>query len=121
MFINLFLIKHFMVEGHKIEKKLDPKKFLDNVKKYKIDQIITTDHTFFRLAEKQRKIYKESVIKEYLLSKTPLLVGMQQNENYAVFYDYSESETLKIILGMDSEKLYIVTFYITNKYQIPKI
>lgn len=110
-----------MVEGHKIEKKLDPKKFLDNIKKYKIDQIITTYHTFFRLAEKQRKVYKESIIKEYLLGKIPILVGIQQNGNYAVFYDYSQFETLKIILAMDSEKVYIVTFYVTNKYQIPKI
>ena len=110
-----------MVEGHKIENTLDPKTFLDSMKKLKPDQIITTDHAFFRLAEKQRKIYKEKVVKEYLLEKIPILVGIQQNGNYSVYYDYSELETLKIVLGVNHDKVYVVTFFVTNKYQIPKI
>ena len=110
-----------MLEGHKIKKKLEPEKFLEEIKKLKPEQIIITEHTFFRLAEKQRKVYKDRIIKEFLFEKVPILVGIQHNDNYSVYYSYNELEALKIILGMYPDKVYVVTFYITNKNQIPKI
>ena len=48
-----------MVKGHRIEKKVKVETFLDIIKSYTKDQINTTDHTFFRLNEQQRKIFKE--------------------------------------------------------------
>ena len=56
-----------MIKGHKIENKIDIEKFLDIVKNYTEEQIITTQHTFFRLAEKQRKVFKDIVIRDCLL------------------------------------------------------
>ena len=58
-----------MAKGHKIEKKVEVATFLDNIKNYTKEQINTTDHTFFRLNEKQRKIFKDEVLKEYYISE----------------------------------------------------
>ena len=110
-----------MVKGHRIEKKVEVETFLDIIKNYTKDRINTTDHTFFRLSEKQRKIFKDEVLKEYLLAKTPILVGIQFNGNYAVFYDYSKNEVLRLMLDIQSNKIEIVTFYLPDKTQMPRL
>ena len=110
-----------MAKGHKIEKRIDVKTFIETIKNYTEEQIITTQHTFFRLDEEERKIFKESVLKEYLTAKIPILVGIQHNRNYAVFYDYSKNETLRLILDMQPNKIEIVTFYIIDKSEIPRL
>ena len=51
-----------MVDGHKINKKIEIHGFLDKIKESRIQ---TTNHTFFRLETKKRKIFKEKIIKEY--------------------------------------------------------
>ena len=91
-----------MVKGHRIEKKMNVETFLDTIQGYAKDQINTTKHTFFRLNEKQRKIFKDDYLKEYLLTKTPFLVGIQFNGNYAVFYNYSKSEVLRLMLDIQN-------------------
>src|SRR3989338_773955 len=110
-----------MVKGHKIEKKVEVEAFLDIIQNYTKDQISTTDHTFFRLSENQRKIFKDEVLKEYLLAKIPILVGIQFNGNYAVFYDYSKNEVLRLMLEIQPNKIEIVTFYLPDKTQVPKL
>lgn len=94
---------------------------MDIIKSYTEEQITTTQHTFFRLAEKQRKIFKYIVIRDYLLIKSPVLVGIQYNQLYAVFYDYGKNEALKLILDIQPNKIEIVTFHIINKEQIPRL
>jgi len=106
-----------MVEGHKIQKRVNINEFLDRLKECEIK---TTDHTFFRLNKRQRKIFKEKIIKEIILSEDPFLIGIQKNKNYAVFYNYKK-DVLKIILDMQFNKINIVTFYIIDKKQVPKI
>ena len=110
-----------MIKGHRIERKISIDKFLDIIKNYKEEQVITTQHTFFRLAEKQRKVFKDILIRDYLLIKSPLLVGIQHNQLYAVFYDYGKNEALKLILDIQPNKIEIVTFHIISKEQIPRI
>ena len=110
-----------MVKGHRIEKKIEVKTFLETIKNYTEEQIVTTQHTFFRLNEEERKIFKESVLKEYLASKSPILVGIQYNFNYAVFYDYNKQEALRIIIDIKPDKIKIVTFYLIDKNEIPKL
>jgi len=110
-----------MVKGHKIEKKVEVETFLETIKNYTEEQIITTQHTFFRLDEEERKIFKESMLKEYLLAKVPILAGIQHNRNYAVFYDYSKNEALRLILDIQADKIEIVTFYIIDKSEIPRL
>ena len=110
-----------MVKGHRIEKRVEVKTFLGTIKNYTNEQIITIQHTFFRLNEQQRKIFKESVLKEYLLAKIPILVGIQFNGNYAVFYDYSKNEVLRLMLEIQPNKIEIVTFYLPDKTQVPRL
>ena len=110
-----------MVKGHRIEKKVEIQTFLDTIKNYTKDQINTTNHTFFRLDEKQRKIFKDEVLKDHLLTKIPILVGIQFNGNYAVFYDYSKNEVLRLMLDIQPSKIEIVTFYLPDKTQVPRL
>ena len=110
-----------MVKGHRIKIKVEVENFLDTIKSYNKEQINTTDHTFFRLSEKQRKIFKDEVLKEYLLAKIPILVGIQFNGNYAAFYDYSKNEALRLMLDIQPNKIEIVTFYLPDKTQVPKL
>ena len=67
------------------------------------------------------EIFKESVLKKYLTSKVPILVGIQYNFNYAVFYDYSKQEALRMILDIKPDKIKIVTFYLTEKSEMPRL
>jgi len=109
-----------MIKGHKIEKKIEIKDFLDIIKDLSEEDINTTDHTFFRLNKKQRKIFKEKVINEFILGDTPILVGMQFNGCYAVFYKY-QKDTLRVTLDVQPNKINVVTFYIIDNEQIPII
>ena len=60
-----------MIIGHKIEKKVSVNKLLKEIKKYSVDDIIATNHAFFRLSEKQKKYYQESEIKNILFNYKP--------------------------------------------------
>ncbi len=109
-----------MFEDTKIEKRIDIEEFIKFIKEYKEDQIECTGHTFFRLSEKQRKIYTCNELIKILTQEKPFLVGFQYNENYAVFYKYN-NRNLKIILNIINRKIKIVTFYFIEEWQIPKI
>ena len=104
----------------KIEKRVEVKAFLDFIKNYKEEQIKCTEHTFFRLSEKQRKIFTCSKLKRILTKETPFLVGIQYNKNYAVFYKH-QNKNLKLIVNFSDRKVKIVTFYFIEEWQIPKI
>ena len=77
-----------MVEETKIQKKVEIKEFIKFIKKYKKEQIECTSHTFFRLSEKQRKIYTCEELTKILKQTKPFFVGFQYNQNYAAFYKY---------------------------------
>jgi len=107
-------------EGNKIKKKVEVKEFLKFLKEYESEQIECTHHTFFRLSEKQRKIYTCKELRKILTQEVPFLVGFQYNENYAVFYKY-KGKNLKMIVAFNDRKIKIVTFYFIEEWQIPKI
>jgi len=109
-----------MFEETKIEKRVEIEEFIKFIKEFKLEQIECTDHTFFRLSEKQRKIYTYDELRKILTQETPFLVGFQYNKNYAVFYRYN-NKNLKIIVALDDTKVKIVTFYFIEEWQIPKI
>ena len=52
-----------MAKGHRIEKRIEVKTFLETIKNYNEEQIVTTQHTFFRLDEEERKIFKDPCLK----------------------------------------------------------
>lgn len=109
-----------MIRGHKIERRIDIKKFMDIIKNIDEAHIYTTDHTFFRLNESQRKLFKEKVIKEFILKQSPALVGIQYNKCYAVFYKYGK-DLLRITLDIQPNNINIVTFYVVDYQQMPRI
>ena len=117
---NRHLSVIFMNYGNKIIKEVEVGEFSDIIKKYSKNQIECTRHTFFRLNEKQRKIYTLGELIKILMEEKPILVGIQENKNYAVFYKYKEKH-LKIILRIDFRKVNIVTFFFINEWQLPRL
>ena len=109
-----------MVYGHRIKEKKEIEDFIAIIKRYGKDQIQTTSHTFFHFSKKQKEIFSESWIKEIIFDEKPFLVGIQYNKNWAVFYEYKE-DVLKVVLDIIMDKIYIVTFYVIDKSQIPEI
>lgn len=109
-----------MIRGHLIKQKINVEDYLAIIKNFKEDNIKTTDHTFFRLKEGERKVFKDNIIKEIILADKPLLVGIQNNGNYASFYRYGK-DILRLVLDIQITKLKIVTFYIIDEKQVPKI
>ena len=110
-----------MVKGHRIERKIKVNDFLDMIKNYSRENINCTDHTFFRISEKQRKIFICDKIRDYLLQEIPHLVGIQYNRSYAVFYKCQKKRFMRIIVDIGLDKIEIVTFYIIEDYQLPRI
>lgn len=107
-----------MFYGIKIVRIVEIANFLEIIRDYKPEQIICTDHTFFRLSESQRKIFKCETLRELIIHDEPLSVGLQQNGNYAVFYKH-EKKVIRVIIDLQNEKINIVTFYFVN--QVPRI
>ena len=107
-------------DNTKIKKKIEIKDFINIIKKYNAEQIECTVHTFFRLSQKQRKIFTCEELKSILLKDVPFLVGIHNNDNYAAFYKH-RNKNLKIILVIEPQKVKIVTFYYILEWQIPKI
>ena len=88
-----------MAYGNLIVKKIEINEFLGIIKDHKPEQIECTNHTFFRLSDKQRKIFKCEKLKTFILNEEPMLVGLQGNGNYAVFYKH-EKKTMRMILDL---------------------
>ena len=107
-----------MFDEHKIKEKVKVSSFVKKIERYGHSNIETTTHTFFRLSEKQRKIYTEKDLKKIVFEDRPLEVSIQKNGNYAVIYTYDkEQKLLKVLLDLSTNKVYIVTFYILNRRQ----
>ncbi len=109
-----------MVQGHKIIQKVEINKFLSKIKRYGKEDIETTDHTFFHFNEEQQKIFNKDFLKNKLFIQKPILVGIQNNSNWALFYE-DNGDIFKIIVEIQSNKIYIVTFYKIDRTQIPII
>jgi hypothetical protein len=107
-----------MIDEHKRAGKISKKEFHSKMKDLEMEDIEVTEHTFFRLNERQRKIYEGDYLKKIILEENPLEIWKEKNENLAVFYKLEENRILKIIIRFSSNKVYIVTFYILNKSQI---
>ena len=107
-------------ENTQIKKKINPEEFAKFLLNYQPAQIECTPHTFFRLNQKQRKIFTCKELKRILINEKPFLAGIQHNKNYAIFYKY-QNKNLRMILKITNGKINIVTFYFIKEWQIPKI
>ena len=90
--------------------------------KGEVDYDYKHDILFFKTKDRQ---YSKSI--ELLdnividVDKSGFLVGIQFNGNYAVFYDYSKNEALRLMLDIQPNKIEIVTFYLPDKTQVPRL
>lgn len=88
------------------------------IKRYE-EQIKVSPHAYFRLADTQRKVYKDDYLKNVLKDERPKLVGIQQNGRYTAFFKRKEGY-LRVIFSVNHEEhIEIITFYITNN--MPRI
>ncbi|MEK6873561.1 MAG: hypothetical protein AABW91_01855 [Nanoarchaeota archaeon] len=109
-----------MESEHKIVDKVKISLYIKKLKEYGYDNIEATEHTFFRLSQKQRKIYTENVLKDIIWNNEIFEVGIQSNGNYSIIYRCKFSDKNrkgKIILDFSTNKVYIVTFYILSEVQ----
>jgi len=109
-----------MFDETKIEKRVDIEEFIKFIREYGEGQVECSEHTFFRLSEKQRKVYTCNELKRIITKESPFLGGIQYNKNYAVFYKH-KNKNLKIIINISDRKVKIVTFYFIEEWQIPRI
>lgn len=110
-----------MIWDHDINDKISKKEFSRKIKNFKEKDIEITHHALFRLNQKQRKIYEDKVLKDIILNQEPIEIGKQDNGNLAVFYYHQGDRVIKILMDLRPNKIYIVTFYILNKWQREKI
>lgn len=109
-----------MPTGHRIREYVDVEKFREKIKHYPAENIQCTLHTFFRLGDKQRESFTRETLKRLLLEDTPVLVGVQNNGIYAVFYKHKKQSFIRIMVAFKPNRADIVTFYIINKEQLPR-
>jgi flagellin-specific chaperone FliS len=107
-----------MIIGHKIKQQIKTETFLNLLESYSDNQIISTHHTFIRLKERERKLYKHTDIIDILRENIPLFVGRQYNENISALYRIKNKEMIRIILNTTATHIDVITFMI-NKY-IPR-
>ena len=109
-----------MLDPNKIKRKIPVNDFIVLIRKYKYEDIGDSGHAFKRLSQKQRELFTLEEIRKILLENHPFLVGIQENDNYAVFYKH-QGKNLRIIIKLESQKVKIVTLYNILEWQIPKV
>lgn len=113
-------ISPMMSKGYRIAEFEDIEVFHGKMKNFTNDTIECTDHTFFRLSEKQKKEFTCDALKSFLLNEVPLKVGIQVNKNYAVYYKYPNNRIIKIVASLKPNVVRIITFMILDKEQLPR-
>ena len=109
-----------MIDCHVIERFEHTDIFMKRIKHYPRGNIQCTDHTFFRLSEKQRELFTHKDIEEFLLEKIPVRVGIQKNGNYSAFYRFAKQRYIRIILSFKPDRIKVITFFIVEKDKLPR-
>lgn len=107
-------------KGFRISEYENATVFHERMKNFGNESIECTNHTFFRLSEKQKKEFTCDTLKSFLLNEFPLKAGIQVNGNYAIYYKYAENRVLKIVMAFYPTMARIVTFKILDKSQLPR-
>lgn len=110
-----------MIFGHRIKEKINTKEFMELLAHYKDSEIYSTNHTFLRLNENERKIFKHDMLIDTIRQKKILLVGIQYNDLATAIFDFSKNEAIRIVFEIYTNKIEMVTFYVINKNEIPRV
>ena len=109
-----------MIDLNKIKRKIPINDFVALIRKYSPENIEDSGHAFKRLSQRQRELFTIEEVRKILLKDKPFLVGIQENDNYAVFYKH-QGKNLRMIIKLESQKVKIVTFYNILEWRVPKI
>ena len=109
-----------MLDPNKIKIKSSVKEFITLIRRYSPKSIEDSGHAFKRLSQRQRELFTIEEVRKILLENHPFLVGIQTNNNYAVFYKH-QGKNLRMIIKLESQKVKIVTLYNILEWQVPKI
>lgn len=60
-------------------------------------------------------------MKSLLLEVMPVCAGIQYNGAYSAFYKHEKERFIRVVLEIKPERIKIITFYIIEKYQMPKL
>lgn len=111
---------NLVITCHKIERKIETDKCMECLNSYKQDKIRFTDHSLFRFKENQRNIFKDKVLKYLTGISPPILAGVQYNGCWVLFYK-DDKDILKIIVDFQLKELVIVSIYMIDESQVPKM
>lgn len=126
IFLLGFIKKHcsfffFMSFNHRIKEKIRNEEFIEILSHYQDSDIYSTEHTFDRLNENERKIFKHDDLITIVRQKRIFLVGIQYNGLFTVIFDFSKNEAVRMVFEVHPFKIEIITFYLVNKNEIPRI
>ena len=99
----------------RIVKELSYFEYREIIEKYK-GKIRVNPHTYFRLNEAQRKIYKDEYLIYVLTKEQPSLFGLQNNGRHAAFFKRKDGY-LRIILSIETDFIEIKTITIQVNLQ----
>src|SRR3989338_600317 len=94
--------------------------FLLRIRSFSEASIDCTSHTFFRLSQGQRKVFGCETLKNILFNEMLIVVAIQHNQNYAIYYKYKDQKVIKIIISIKPTFIRIVTFIIITIDQVPR-
>ena len=80
--------------------------------------IRVSPHAYFRLSQMQRKVYKDETLIKMITEEKPAFIGIQQNQNYAVFFSRKKGYQ-RLMFKVTSQYIEVITFYLCD--HIPKI
>ncbi len=110
-----------MIDSQKITEPVKVEDFIEKIKDYGPNDVVCTGHPLFRLSEKQKETFNCGTINQYLFEEIPVLVGIQKNGRYSVFYKHTKQRYMKIIIIIKVDRIEIVTIYVIEKSQLPII
>lgn len=110
-----------MIGGNRIRERVPADEFMETLKGYGRENVACTEHTFFRLSQKQRELFTCESIREILFGDLPVLVGLQNNGCFAAFYKHKSHRFIRILLDVKVDRIDVVTFYVIEEWQLPVI
>ncbi|MCH7568851.1 MAG: hypothetical protein IIA87_05515 [Nanoarchaeota archaeon] len=102
-----------MLDPNKIKRKIPVNDFITLIRKYSPENIEDSGHAFKRLSQRQRELFTIEEVRNILLKDRPFLVGIQENDNHAVFYKH-QGKNLRIIIKLKSQKVKTPRIFLKN-------
>ena len=90
-----------MIDPNKIKRRIPVNDFIVLIRRYSPESIEDSGHAFKRLSQKQRELFTIEEVRKILLKDHPFLIGIQENDNHAVFYKH-QGKNLRMIIKLET-------------------